>query len=277
MLSVTENKPAAADEVSLEDFSVFDIETGPQDEETLLRLCPTVDLPAHPGEFDPDSVKYGNTKDKVLRAEKLAQCRAAHTAAVRDYADNCARVKVKAFADFKDKAALDARYGRVVAIGVGPCPIMGDGFGIISCDGENVLADEFSGLKLFWQWVAQNMEQQRPMVGLNVFGFDLPFLVRRSWILGVSIPSGVRSGRGWNPLFIDLASVWTFGGYKEYIGLNDLAKAFGLEGKTEEVDGVAVSGKDFWHLWRSNRKVAEAYLMQDLKLPALLAVKMGVV
>lgn len=279
--AIDQTKPVAEEGEDVA-FAVFDIETAPLDDETLRRLCSPCDLPAHPGEFDPASVRCGNlggpTSEKGKA--KIAEKRAEHAKALVEYGAVVEQAKADHFAKFKNKAALDATTGRVVAIGIMPCPIMGGGPGIISCDARdsaNSLCDEVSGLKLFWQWVGQNIDMQRPMVGLNTHGFDLPFLVRRSWMLGVPVPHGIRQGRYWNSLFIDLANVWTFGAYKEYIGLNDLAHAFGLEGKVEEVDGVAVSGATFYELWRTNRKVAEAYLMADLRIPSELAVRMGVV
>jgi hypothetical protein len=270
VLNVTERTEQNGREFAAEtdrDFAVWDIETGPLDDETLAKLCPPFEPPPHPGEFDPTAVKCGNLGADKAKA-KIEEKRKEHEAAVRDYAANCERLKVEHFAKFKANAALDATTGHVVAIGIRGCS---ESF-IIDCDDD---AEE-AGLRWFWNDVDDFFRQNCPMVGFNTSGFDLPFVVRRSWILGVPIPHGVRQGRFWNPLFIDLMQAWTFG-YREFVSLNTLAAAFGLAGKVDEVDGVAVSGAEFHRLWKENRKVAEAYLMRDLELPAELAVRMGVV
>lgn len=250
-------------------FAVFDIETAPLDDATLMRLCPEFVPPPPPGEFDPASVKCGNLGPAKAQ-EKIAAARAAHMEAVESYEANISKAAADHFAKFKDKAALDATTGRVVAIGLYHV----NGSRIIDCDGS--ASDEEAGLRAFWSDVEDVMATNTPMIGFNTHNFDLPFLVRRSWILGVPVPMGVRQGRYWNPLFIDLMKWWAFDG-RDLISLDTLAAAFGLPGKIKEVDGVPVDGASFYLAWRGNRPVAEAYLRQDLKIPALLAQRMGVV
>jgi hypothetical protein len=274
-----------ADSDADQDFAVFDIETAPLDDELLRKLCPECKIPPHPGEFDPSSVKLGNIKDKAKIDAKIEEARHNHQIAVNSYDEMVATAVSEHFEKFKAEAALDATTGSVVAIGVTPCPIVGNGPGIISCESNNSLCNEVSGLKLFWRWVSQNMSMQCPMIGLNIHRFDLPFLVRRSWILGIPVPHGVRQGRYWNPLFIDLDAVWNFGATQKYIGLDALAKVFGIEGKAKgeftlpSGEVVLVDGANFYKAWRRPecRKFAEDYLMGDLRIPAELAVRMGVV
>ena len=265
---------AAQDQDLHDDFAVFDLESAPLDDVTLAALCPPCEMPTHPGEFDPAAVKYGTTKDPVKRAEKLAEVKSKHEAAVKEYDQTVATAAKDHFQKFKDKAALDATTGRVVAIGVSPCPVGGNGPAIINCDGDS----EESGLKLFWEWVEGNLKAQRPMIGWNSNGFDLPFLVRRSWILGVPIPIGVRKGRYFADLFIDLMQTWACGS-RDYFKLDAAAAAFGLTGKVKEVAGDPIEGKTFYLAWRDpkRRKTAEKYLMADLRIPAELAKRMGVV
>ena len=70
--------------------------------------------------------------------------------------------------------------------------------------------------------------------------------------------------------------VWGFHG-RDLIGLDRLAKAFGLSGKVKEAEGVEVSGAMFAEVWRTNRKVAEAYLHRDVDLCVRLANRLEVV
>jgi hypothetical protein len=263
-----------ADEDLAIDAIAFDIETGPLADEILLKLCPEFVAPPRPGEFDAAAVKYGNTKDPAKRAEKLAQCQADHALAVKDYDTNLAVAQADHFAKFKSEAALSAATGHIVAIGT----LIDGNAAAIDCDGrgDGDQDAEAEGLKHWWNLVAECLKEQRPMVGLNIFGFDLPFTVRRSWILGVPVPAGVRVANRWSPLFVDLMYSWMLGG-RDMIGLNNLALAFGLPGKVTEVNGVKIDGAHFYQAWRENRQVAEAYLKRDLELPAMLAVKMGVI
>lgn len=257
-------KPALAGQmIDLpEDFLVFDGETGPQPDAALKKLCPPFEPPAHPGEFDPKAVKCGNLGPEKATA-KVEAARKAHHVACQEHVANIKAGEAEHFAKFKKKAALDATTGHVVAIGlVGPA-------------GVKILGDhnEAELLRSWWSSVEVYLAGHVPMVGFNIKHFDLPFFVRRSWILGVPIPSGVRVGRYWNDLFIDLMEVWNQG-ERGYVSLDTLCAAFGLPGKVTEVDGVEVSGATFHLLWESDRKVAIKYLEGDVLLPAELARRM---
>jgi len=250
-----------------EEFVVFDIETGPLPDVVLRDICPPFEPPAHPGKFDPKAVKIGNLKDKQKIAEKVATAKKAHQTACKQHAANVKAAEVEHFATFQEKAPLDATTGRVVAIGLADPA----GVRIVGDD------DEAEVLRGWWNSVETYLGGHVPMVGFNIKHFDLPFLVRRSWILSVPIPSGVRTGRYWNDLFIDLMEVWQQGERSKMVKLDVLCAAFGLPGKVTEVDGVPVSGATFHELWKTDRKVAIKYLEGDVLLPAELARRMQAV
>jgi hypothetical protein len=104
-------------------------------------------------------------------------------------------------------------------------------------------------------------------------------LVGRSWILGVDIPPSAYSVRGSrvnfdSSVFVDILTMWTFGEYGSYIGLDDLARIFGIPGKRQEF-----SGKDFHKYWfgsADERQLAIEYLERDVRVTAKLAELMGV-
>lgn len=255
------------------EFLVFDFETGPQDDELLKAMLPEFVVPEPPGPFDESLVKLGNLKKAELIREKIDKAREEHAASVANYDSDVAKARAEHWKKFKDKAALDASTGRLVAIGV----MLPDGkASIIDCDADR----EESGLRDFWKEVEACLQMQVPMIGFNSNFFDLPFAIRRSWILGVPVPTGVRVGRFFNPLFVDLMRVWALD-VRDMVSLDTVAKAFGLPAKVKEVEvngeKVAVSGATFYELWRSNRVVAEKYLARDLEIPAKLARLMGVV
>ena len=229
--------------------------------------------------FDPAEVKTGNLKDPAKIAEKIAEAEANHR---RDYFD---------------KAALDPLTGRVVAIGVmvfdasgeagpdfskfdsaaqpspglrPPSPVpTGEGqrkggrFSIIGHD------DEARTLREFWETTRGEMGRLNPLVGFNIFGFDLPFLFRRSWKHRLAIPFGLRRGRYWSDQLVDLRDVWQLGDRQARGSLDSIAKHFDVGAKNGD-------GKAFAELWQSDRKQAEAYLRNDIELTAKVADALGV-
>jgi hypothetical protein len=104
-------------------------------------------------------------------------------------------------------------------------------------------------------------------VGFNILGFDLPFLVRRSWALGIPVPFWVFDGRYFNRRFSDVMQHWQLGNRQDHISLDKLARFLGLRGKSHE-------GKDFANLYANNQQQALDYLKNDLKLTADIALKM---
>jgi hypothetical protein len=222
--------------------TVFDIETGPLDEATILARCPEPKIPK-------------NIKDP----EKIQARKDEH------------RTKVV------DTAALDARLGRVVAIGFTNSIHLIDEQGGEQ-GGESLSLDNREALLLrhFWNSYEATHEVGGKLIGFNIFGFDLPFLVRRSLLLGVEVPRGVMErNRYWSPTFVDLLELWQCGNRQDYVKLEDLGKAFGVGGKT---DGVG--GADFHKLLFSgkakDRQLACKYLYRDVELTAAVAGSMGV-
>lgn len=245
---------------------VFDIETGPLPEDQLRPLFEDqFQPPPHPGEFDPESVKVGNLKDQAKKDAKIAEARAAHEAAVQNYEANVQQAKAEWWMDLLSKAALSPLTGRILAIGYrnadnGKQAIDGD-------ESETVI------LENFWRKYHQCRSASRRMCGFNILGFDVPFVVRRSWLLGVDVPDTViEKGRYLDGhVFIDLMQLWGCGN-REYIQLDALTKAFGIGGKPE-----GINGGDFARLWTTDRDAAEAYLANDLDLETKLAARLGVV
>lgn len=192
--------------------------------------------------FDPASVKCGNLKDPAKIAEKVAAARES----------------------FVERAALDPITGRVLAIGT-----QSDGGYAMVILGDDY---EFSILSAFWSLVEESLANRHPIIGWNIHDFDLPFLINRSRILNVAVPSGLRHGRYWNDLIIDLMKVWTLDRYGEYAKLNDVGRALGLGGKLNGVDPA-----QFHILWRDDRPKAIEYLTRDVELTAAIAERLTIV
>ena len=206
---------------------VFDIETGSLPREDIERI-------ADP--FREASVKTGNLGlEKSI--EKIQQGRESH---IRKIAD---------------KAALNAEFGQVLAIG-----FMDD-------NGTSTIltGDETNILKQFWDRAAVDCHDEVNWIGFNVLEFDLPFLFRRSLLTGVSIPYSCRPDRRyWPSFFVDLMDFWKAGEWKAMISLNRFCKACGLDGKNGD-------GAHFQTLFEEDPDAATAYLENDLKITRNLA------
>lgn len=253
---------------------IFDIETGPLPEEQLAaQFAERWQPPPHPGEFDPASVKYGNTKDEAKRAEKLKECQQAHAAAVVNYERDSAEAYAKGMGEFFDSAALDATTGRVLAIGM-----MDTGNGAKTRIGSVHSLPEDELLEKWWERVKACLAAGIPICGLYSNHFDLPFLLRRSWILGVDVPAGVRKngGRYWADGFIDVCEMWQCGDRQAKCNMDHLGRVLGLGGKPEGITGADFS-RLFWSEAEADRVKAFEYLANDLELTRKIAARMGLV
>ncbi len=235
----------------------WDVETGPQAEEKLAVVRPPFDLASVRGfdeigkPFDPDSVKLGRTKDPGKIEAIIERAREKGLIEQQELVQRVEEAEKKHVKGFAEKAALDACRGQVLAIGY------------LSERGPRIDdRDEKSMLVQFWDIFRSASGDGRKMVGFNISGFDLPMLVRRTWLLGLHVPIDVIDrNRFWHPCFIDLAEVYRLGVYGEYKGINEIGLSMGIGGK---LDGV--SGKDFHKLWAEDRQKAKEYLLRDLEL-----------
>jgi hypothetical protein len=249
---------------------VFDIETGPLSEDQLRDICPPFTAPPHPGLFDESAVKLGNIKDPDKRSAKIEEARAAHEAEVAGYEEKVKLAQSLHFDNFRNKAALDPTTGQVLAIGY--LSIKPTGGTAMLMDTVADHAGESALISKFWEQYTKCHKAGRKMTGLNILGFDLPFLIRRSWILGVDIPQTVRPGRYFDQIFIDIRDTWlcgqNWGNCESSLGA--IAKALGAGEKSG-------NGADFAELLKIDRESALAYLRNDLELTAACATRMGVV
>lgn len=260
---------------------IWDIETGPEPDdvlESLFEFDPATakDFALIGAEFDPTAVKTGTMKDPAKIAAKINAARESHERAVANAVAGVEKAREDAWTTFRERAPLSALTGRVLAIGYqwdgadGPVTRL---TGFIDRDSESDL------LEMFWAQVQASLAEDVRLIGHNVYHFDLPFLVRRSWRLGVSIPPGVFTFSGgrwqWARCFVDTMTAWGCGVYGERIKLDRLGQF--LE-TARKLDGV--SGGDFHKLFHGTpeeRDRAAEYLTADLAATAEVARKMGVI
>jgi hypothetical protein len=226
--------------------TVFDIETAPR---SGGEIGPLIEDMLKTKAFDPSSVKLGRTTDPIEIAGKIAEARQAH----EEKRDEERR---KLF----DEAALYPLTGKILAIGYLRPNEAPEVIGHHKTE-EEILRD-------FWAYYLYCRQRQLKLIGFNIFHFDLPFIVKRSWHLDVPYPRAVlRDYRYWCRSFVDLMQVWGCGVWGERISLKRLAMAWGLTPKNG-------SGADFARKWETNRAEAVAYLNNDLQMTMDVAVKM---
>lgn len=233
----------------------FDIETGPQDGVLESRFAPGNETYDH-RPFDPASVKRlkkdtdASYQDRVQEAHEAYVLKAAEKAG-KHHLDSQEKRE-----EFLDSCCLFAYLGRVLVIGF----MQGNDF-------QTIEGDEREILQKFWDLFRESSNRAKEMVGHNILGFDLPFMVRRSWSLGVKVPTDVVTVKGryvnWHPLFQDTATLWLLGQYNRDTkwSLDAVGYALGSGGKIVE----NVSGKGWWRTYQSNRDQALAYLENDCR------------
>jgi len=163
--------------------------------------------------------------------------------------------------DWIERAALDATTGKILAIGILDCREAG-------VEKINTLAgDEAEIIAAFSSIVMQCGGSGWPLIGWNIFGFDLPFILRRSWIQRVALPEWIRSGRYWDRCFVDAMDVWACGNREQAVSLDLAAATLGVGRKSG-------SGAHFASLWNGSdeeRAHALEYLENDLRLTKAVA------
>lgn len=149
------------------------------------------------------------------------------------------------------KTSLDGTYGQICCIGAK------------AENGETLLMagnNERDILALFWSWCDDQLIGREPMFIAHNAKFDLPFLFHRSVI------NGTKPVRGFKPHgkhgYSHYCTMEAWAGYNGRIGLDRLAKALGLGGKTE-----GFSGADVWPAYQKGdfEKIA-GYCIDDVLL-----------
>lgn len=174
--------------------------------------------------------------------------------------DKIAAKEAEHESDVMSRAALDPVLSEILAIGY-------------IKDGQKVIlsGDEAQMLKDFWWEVRKVVNSYGKLVGFNIIGFDLPFLIRRSWVHNVPYAESIRRGRYYSDnLVVDLAEIWRLGDKNTFISLDRISRLLGIGEKSG-------SGKDFAALWESDREAAIAYLHKDLELTEKLAYRLNAV
>lgn len=152
---------------------------------------------------------------------------------------------------FIERAALSATSGFVCAVGF----MEEDELGDWEFSSQEHPISEAALLLAVWD----KLKHPRTLVTFYGKNFDLPFLIRRSWILGIKVPSWLREGRYWSRDIIDVYEDWQLGDREMRGGLDLVSRIVLGRGKTGH-------GKDFWALLQANPLEALEYLAEDCAL-----------
>ena len=257
----------------------FDIETQPLPEPLLEKMWTAPDMSKYEyGEFDESSVKLGNLKDEAKIKAKIDAARKAHEDKVATATREKNLALEEAWESFVAQSALHAHYSSVLAIGY--YSTKSNKFILDAVTDDRTEADL---LDQFWLTSLNTFGSGRCMLGVNILSFDLPYMLRRSWVNGIEVPGAILSKRfakwpEWHQRYIDIGKAWCNTAHPSQCkwGFRALADAFGEGGKVED---EGIEGGNWWRYWRAGGKkkaAAEHYLHEDCRLPTVWADRMGI-
>ena len=131
--------------------------------------------------------------------------------------------------------------------------------GVLGWSGERFTMDECKILEDFWLRMRRFNVNRDRMVGHNILGFDLPFIYKRSRILGVEPTRWLSMAKYRSQPVYDTMREFDCWNWGPSTSLDSLARAMGLEGKGGGIDGSKV-----YDYWRDGRhQELRAYSMGD--------------
>ena len=231
-------------------YIAFDIETEPLGREWILSLT----KPFRP--FVAERVKTGDCKTPETANAKIAVARAKHEAEAETY-----------YKTAVERGALAPETGRVLSIGFfspDERPRMLVPHLLTGSDPDEI---ERRMLAAFWaRWHAV-VHEGGMLLSWNGSGFDLPFILRRSWIQGIPVPNWARRGRHFHSSHVDLMQMWVGYSPHEFIKLDIAARVLGIGSKSEqEVTGARFA--EYYHAGGDKRELAMRYALRDIELTA---------
>lgn len=212
-------------------ITILDIETIAQPEADIRAKLPP---------FDADKVPLGVLKDPDKILAKIMEAQANHGNVEVERAALSAETGIVAISGMMDDSAIHQFIDRE----------------------EDIIAKTFEKM-------LQVFSDGGIISGWNVKGFDLPFLVKRAWLLNVKVPARIfnpfKPRYSWSDSIVDLMDVWKAGQFTEkHTSLNTALRHLGLPQKTG-------CGADFGALWVRYKTAALAYNADDLELEMMVA------
>ncbi len=165
-------------------------------------------------------------------------------------AEKIAQYVTEKKAEQVQQAPLDADLGRVIAIAMQRGL---ENAAEVYLTGDPETPDEATLLHCFWSSFAQ---MDGRACGYNILGFDLPYLLRRSFDLGIDVPLLPRLAKYQTEPIMDLMGIlYNWGNAR---GLKWVCRRYGIPNELPDLDGSKVAGMD--------RDTLRKYARNDLTL-----------
>jgi hypothetical protein len=171
-------------------------------------------------------------------------------------------------------AGLYPEWGRIVCISVGQLKFDETGhpvaFKAMSYHGT----DESKLLKEFSQTATKIMQKYPRMkwVGHNIKGFDLPYIIKRSLINNLTVPTAfhLHKQKPWENCLLDTQDVWKFGGWNSAkLGL--ISELLGIPSPKDAMSGPEVNE----YYWNDRLEEIKVYCEKDIQATANVMLKMA--
>lgn len=184
--------------------------------------------------FDPDTVKVNKSDTAEIKSQKIQN----------------------AYEKHMTKIMTDVFTAEVCALGI--IKENPEDFEMITSF-EN---SDYGIVSYFWKVMRDIEFQNKHQVGgYNIKQFDLPFMVKRAWKHGISVPKwAFTTWKGriyWGEIWVDIRDIWTFGDKYAPGKLDDVCKFVGIPGKTEDL------ASKFYLTLEEDPKRAKEYLKAD--------------
>lgn len=109
-------------------------------------------------------------------------------------------------------------------------------------------------------------------VGHNIKGFDMPYIVKRCLVNGVSVPKDFhfQKRKPWENCLLDTMDIWKFGGYNTAkLGL--IAEILGIPSPKDAMSGPEVNE----YYWNGRLEEIKIYCEKDVKATAEVMLKIS--
>lgn len=151
-------------------------------------------------------------------------------------ADKIAQYVTDKKAEQLAQAPLDADLGKVIAISLQSGV---DGPMDVHLSGDPETADECNLIRWFWE---AYLKADGRSCGYNIIGFDLPYLLRRSFDLGIQVPVQPQLAKFRIEPTTDLMAIlYNWGPAK---GLKWVCKRYGIHNPLPDLDGSQVANME---------------------------------
>lgn len=154
------------------------------------------------------------------------------------YPDNVGKTDAELF---REKAGLQAEFGRIVCITMGVIKIDSGlpSAHVVSYYGS----DETEILQKAFKLMNAASKKGAKLIGHNIKRFDVPYMCKRAFILGIEPPVMLQvwDKKPWETSIVDTSEIWSFGAWQEgFASLDLLTGVLGIPSPKDDIKGNQV-------------------------------------